>query len=44
MTSIEQFHAYLASPEGSRIEFKEAKGSFHFEELLQYCVALANEE
>jgi len=43
MTSAEQFRVYLDSPEGSRIEFKEAKGNFYFEELVQYCVALANE-
>ncbi|PIS35959.1 MAG: transcriptional regulator [Nitrospirae bacterium CG08_land_8_20_14_0_20_52_24] len=43
MISSEQFQAYLSSPEGSRIEFKAAAGGFHFEELIKYCVALANE-
>lgn len=33
----------LDAPEGSRIEFKSAAGQYHFEKLLQYCVALANE-
>jgi ATP-dependent DNA helicase RecG len=43
MTTPAQFQALLASPEGSRIEFKSASGGFHFEELVKYCVALANE-
>ncbi len=29
--------------ENEHIEFKEAKNSFHFEKLVDYCVALANE-
>ncbi len=43
MTTPEQFQAYLTAVEGTRIEFKEAKNNFHFDELVQYCVALANE-
>ena len=43
MTSAEKFQAFLDSPEGSRIEFKRAAGGLHFEELVKYCVALANE-
>ncbi|MCE7987216.1 MAG: transcriptional regulator [Caldilinea sp. CFX5] len=43
MTTPEQFQAYLAAAEGTRIEFKEAKSNFHFDELVRYCVALANE-
>jgi ATP-dependent DNA helicase RecG len=43
MTSREQFQGYLNTPEGSRIEFKAASRNFHFEELVKYCVALANE-
>ncbi|MBI3325239.1 MAG: putative DNA binding domain-containing protein [Nitrospinae bacterium] len=43
MTSSENFQAFLDSPEGSRIEFKTASGGFHFENLVKYCVALANE-
>ena len=42
-TSREQFRQWLEAPEGARLEFKEARHSFHFEKLLQYCVALANE-
>lgn len=42
-TSREQFLAWLAEPEGLRLEFKEAKLRYDFEKLLKYCVALANE-
>jgi ATP-dependent DNA helicase RecG len=35
--------AWMAEPEGEHLEFKEAKTSFEFEELVKYCVALANE-
>lgn len=43
MTTPEQFQALLADAESRRIEFKAAAGSFSFEELVKYCVALANE-
>jgi ATP-dependent DNA helicase RecG len=43
MTTPEQFQAILDAAEGTRIEFKAASGTFHFEELIKYCVALANE-
>ena len=43
MTTPDEFRDILASPEGSRIEFKSAAGGYHFEELVKYCVALANE-
>ena len=43
MTTPEQFQAWLAAAEGPRIEFKAARGGFPFEELVKYCVALANE-
>lgn len=42
-TTVFDFQTYLDAPEGARFEFKEAKGGFHFEELVRYCVALANE-
>lgn len=36
--------ALLALPEeNEHVEFKEAKGNFHFDKLVAYCVALANE-
>lgn len=33
----------LIRSEGEHLEFKEAKNSFEFEDLVDYCVALANE-
>ncbi len=42
-TSPEEFQACLAAPEGSRVECKEAKTRYDFEELVKYCAALANE-
>ena len=43
MTSFDQFNAWLAAPEDGHLEFKEAKSRYDFEELVKYCVALANE-
>jgi ATP-dependent DNA helicase RecG len=43
VTTPEGFSALLDSPEGSRVEFKAASGGLHFDELVKYCVALANE-
>lgn len=42
-TTTQQLEEILRHPEGGRLEFKEAKGSFHFETLIKYAVALANE-
>lgn len=42
-TTPEQLQQWLTEPEGTRLEFKEAKARYDFEKLLQYCVALANE-
>jgi ATP-dependent DNA helicase RecG len=33
----------MDSKEDEHLEFKEAKNSYEFEELVRYCVALANE-
>ncbi len=33
----------LLARESEHLEFKEARTNFHFEELVQYCAALANE-
>lgn len=41
-TSLEQLREWLQRPEGIRLEFKEAKNNYHFDKLLEYCVALAN--
>jgi ATP-dependent DNA helicase RecG len=43
MTTPDEFHALIESPESTRVEFKAASDGFHFEELVKYCVALANE-
>lgn len=43
MTTPDEFHALIESPESPRVEFKAASGGFHFDELVKYCVALANE-
>lgn len=43
MTSDDQVARWLSEPEGERIEFKSARNHFHFEKLVDYCVALANE-
>lgn len=43
MTTTEQFERWLNEPEGTRLEFKSASNNFHFEKLVDYCVALANE-
>jgi ATP-dependent DNA helicase RecG len=42
-TTAAEFAAHLTAPEGARLEFKEARTHFHFEELAKYCVVLANE-
>ena len=42
-TTTEQLQHWLAEPEGIHLEFKEAKQNYHFEKLVEYCVALANE-
>jgi len=43
MTTPDEFRTLMEQPEGANIEFKSASGGFHFEELVKYCVALANE-
>ncbi|MEW6359299.1 MAG: ATP-binding protein [Planctomycetota bacterium] len=40
---LQQLAAWLQADEGERLEFKEAKGSYHFDKLVEYCAALANE-
>ena len=42
-TTPEQLQQWLTEPEGTRLEFKEAKTNYHFDKLVDYCVALANE-
>ncbi|HUY88360.1 MAG TPA: ATP-binding protein [Pirellulales bacterium] len=41
--SSQQLEEWLKAKEGQHLEFKEAKNNFHFEKLVKYCAALANE-
>lgn len=41
--SIQQVNQWLDALEGERFEFKEAKRSFEFDDLVRYLCALANE-
>jgi len=43
MTTPGELRALLDAPEGRGLEFKSAASGFHFEELVKYCVAIANE-
>jgi ATP-dependent DNA helicase RecG len=43
-TVLEQLTIWMAAREDEHLEFKEAKNNFHFEKLVQYCCALANEQ
>lgn len=43
MTTPAEFRHFIQAPEGARYEFKEAKQNFSFDDLIKYCVALANE-
>lgn len=43
MTTADEFLEILAAPEGTRLEFKEAAHRYDFDELVRYCVAIANE-
>ncbi len=43
MITASEFQKLLDESEGTNVEFKLAESSFHFEELVKYCVALANE-
>jgi ATP-dependent DNA helicase RecG len=42
-TTAAELLAILSSPEGARVEFKEARNRYDFDELVKYCAALANE-
>ncbi len=41
--SLEEVESLLRSKEDEHLEFKQAKTSFSFDELVKYSVALANE-
>ncbi|MCX5801841.1 MAG: putative DNA binding domain-containing protein [Candidatus Eisenbacteria bacterium] len=40
---VDQLEEWLRAVEGEHCEFKEAKSSYSFEKLTEYCCALANE-
>jgi ATP-dependent DNA helicase RecG len=43
-TTVEQLDDWLRAPsETEHLEFKAARGSYEFDRLVEYCVALANE-
>ena len=41
--ALERFQSWLDTKEGENFEFKEAKNSYNFSDLLKYCSALSNE-
>lgn len=41
--TLQQLQQWLTSREDEHLEFKEAKNNFHFDKLVKYCAALANE-
>jgi len=41
--TTQQLQQWLNAKENEHLEFKEAKNNFHFEKLVKYCAALANE-
>ena len=41
--SMDELQTWMNAKEDEHLEFKEAKSNFHFETLVNYCVALANE-
>ena len=43
VTTDEQLEELMTSKEGEHLEFKKAKNSYEFENLVKYCAALANE-
>ena len=42
-TTLEQLAEWVNAREGEHLECKEAKRSFHFDKLVKYCAAIANE-
>jgi ATP-dependent DNA helicase RecG len=41
--TLHQLQTWLTACEDEHLEFKEARNGFHFEKLVKYCAALANE-
>ena len=42
MIGVDQVNAWLKVREGEDLEFKEARRSYSFDKLVEYCVAMAN--
>lgn len=42
-TTLDQLQSWIISKENERLEFKEARNDFSFENLVKYCAAIANE-
>ena len=42
-SNADQLLGWMESQENEHLEFKEAKASFEFEEIIKYCAAMANE-
>lgn len=40
---LHQLQEWMSAQEGERLEFKEAKNRFPFDDLVKYCCAIANE-
>lgn len=40
---VAELEGWMQAQEGEHFEFKAARSNYHFEELAQYCCALANE-
>ncbi|MCC6994571.1 MAG: putative DNA binding domain-containing protein [Deltaproteobacteria bacterium] len=43
MSTLEQLGVWMVDREAEHLEFKEAKSSYNFDNLVKYCAALANE-
>jgi ATP-dependent DNA helicase RecG len=43
MITLSQLADWLNADENEHLEFKQAKNNFHFDKLVKYCAALANE-
>jgi ATP-dependent DNA helicase RecG len=41
--TLQKLHEWMDAKEDEHLEFKEAKNRYDFEELVKYCVAIANE-
>jgi hypothetical protein len=41
--SMDRLRKLLAARENEQLEFKEARNNFHFDKLVKYCAAMANE-